>query len=84
MVLICRRYEVFDDPFVKLFYINTDQQRADVFTKALTPAISLLRYASLTWEVEIIKQSVQGLLQAHALSSCRCGKRMLHLGGTHE
>ena len=31
-------YEVFEDPNVKLFYINTDQQRADIFTKALSPA----------------------------------------------
>ena len=31
-------YEVYEDPYVRLTYINTDKQRADIFTKALAPA----------------------------------------------
>ena len=31
-------YEVFESPYARLQYINTEQQRADVFTKALAPA----------------------------------------------
>ena len=31
-------YEVFEDPYMRLTYINTEKQCADIFTKALTPA----------------------------------------------
>ena len=45
-------YEVFEDPYARLQYINTELQRADVFTKALAPAkfpaaLKLLQMESL-------------------------------------
>ena len=41
-------YQVLEDPFVRVTYINTDKQCADIFTKALSPskfpaALQLLR-----------------------------------------
>ena len=48
MIDLSSLYQVFEDPFVRLTYTNTDKQCADIFTKALSPskfpaALQLLR-----------------------------------------